>query len=149
MIRLISVCAALVSLLALSISVDAQGRPGGAGQGAGSRPSMGQQRHMGASMRQQAEMRRQEAEARRLVAEAKRQEAEARKAEAEAKRAAGAEHNRSEDMRELHPPDEHAADEAFLAEANAENQNLRDERPDLRGDNRGDHGRDSDDDDQT
>ena len=149
MIRLISVCAMLFTLLALSISVDAQGRPGGAGQGAGSRPSMGQQRHMGASMRQQDEMRRQEAQARRQAAAAKRQESETRRAEAEAKRAEAEENNRSEEARAEHPPDEHAADEAFLAEANAENQNLRDERPDLRGDNRGGHGRDSDDDDQT
>ena len=143
MIRLITVSATLVCLLALSMSVYAQGkRPGGAGSGASNRPSMSQHRDRADTMRQQAEMRRQEAEARRLVAEAKRQEADAQKAEAEAKRAAGEEHNRSEDMRELHPPNEHAADEAFLAEENAENQNLRDERPDLRGDNRGDHGRD-------
>ena len=135
MIRLISVCAALVTLLALSMSVDAQGRRPSGTTGAGNRPSMGQQRDMGASMRQQAEMRRQEAEA-------KQQEAEARLAEAEAKRAAAKEHNQSEDMRDEHPPNEHAAVEALLAEENAENQNLRDERPDLQRDNRGDHGHD-------
>ncbi len=150
MVRLMSVSATLVFLLALSMSVYAQGhRPVGAGSGAGNRPSMSQHRDRPDVMRQQSEMRRQEAEARRLAAEAKRQEAVARQAEAEARRAAAEEHNRSEEARAEHPPNEHAADEAFLAEENAENQNLRDERPDLRGDNRGDHGRDADDDDPT
>ena len=150
MIRLISIGAMLISLLALSTSVYAQGRSGGGpSQGASNRPSISQHHDRANVMRQQSEMRRQEAEASRLVAEANRQEAEARKADAEAKRAAAEEHNQSEEVRAEHPPNEHAADEAFLAEENAENQNLRDARPDLQGDNRGDHGHDSGDDDQS
>ena len=125
MIRLISVSAMLVSLLILSMSVYAQGnRPDGAGSGVGNRRLMSQQRGRADAMRQQAEMRRQEAAVRWLAADA-------RIAEAEAKRAAAEEHKRSEETCAAHPPNEHVAEEAFLAEENAENQNLRDERPDL------------------
>lgn len=46
-------------------------------------------------------------------------------------------------MRAKHPPNEDAADDAFVAEDNAVNQELRDERRNLRGDNRGDHGSDA------
>ena len=145
MIRLISVSAMLVSILTFSMSVYAQGhRPVGAGAGAGNRPSMSQHRDRPDTMRQQSEMRRQEAEARRLAAEANRQEADARQAEAEARRAAAEEHNRSEEARAEHPPNEHAADEAFRAELNADdNLALRDDRPTLGGENRREHGVDN------
>ena len=140
MIRLMSVSATLVFLLALSMSVYAQGhRPVGAGSGAGNRPSMSQHRDRPNVMRQQSDIRRQEAEARRLAAEVNRQEADARKTEAEARRAAAEEHNRSEEARA-----EHAADEAFRAELNADdNLALRDDRPDLAGQNRREHGVDN------
>ena len=147
MIRSIFVSVVLAALLTWSISADAQGRNPSGGAGAGNRPSMGQQQDM-RSMRQQSELRRQESEIRRQATETRRQEAELRKAEAENKRIAAEENNRSEESRTEHPPNGHAADEAFLAEENAESQNLRDERPDLRGDNRGDHGAETDNDDQ-
>lgn len=125
----------VLTTLALTTVANAQGRSSGARNSNAHRPSTIQQIDM-MSMRQQAEMRRQEAEARRQAADARRLEAEQRRAEAEA-------NNRSEDAQAEHPPNEHAAIEAFAAEGNAENQNLRDERPDLRGDNRDGHGEDN------
>ena len=141
MIRKISTSVVVASLLAISLAANAQGqRPSNAGQGAGSRPSMSQQRDM-SSMRQQAEMRRQEAEARRLAAEVKQQEADARRAEAGA---VVEEFGQSVAMREAHPPNSNAADEAFRAELNADdNLALRDDRPDLAGENRREHGVDN------
>ncbi len=148
MIRKISISVVVASLLAISLAANAQGqRPSSAGQGAGSRPSMSQQRDM-SSMRQQAdarrqevEMRRQEAEARRLAAEAKQHEADARRAEAGA---VVEEFGQSVAMREAHPPNSNAADEAFRAELNADdNLALRDDRPDLAGENRREHGVDN------
>ena len=143
----ISISVVVASLLTISLVANAQGRPSSAGQGAGSRPSMSQQRDM-SSMRQQAdarrqeaEMRRQEAEARRLAAEAKQQEADARRAEAGA---VVEEFGQSVAMREAHPPNSNAADEAFRAELNADdNLALRDDRPDLAGENRREHGVDN------
>ena len=86
--------------------------------------------------RQKAEMRRQEAEARRLAAEAKQQEADAG--------AVVEEFGQSVAMREAHPPNSNAADEAFRAELNADdNLALRDDRPDLAGENRREHGVDN------
>ena len=83
-------------------------------------------------------MQRQEAEARRLAAEAKQQEADARRAEAEA---VVEEFGQSVAMRAAHPPNSNAADEAFRAELNAhDNLALRDDRPDLAGENRREHG---------
>lgn len=129
------------ALLAFSAAADAQGRSGGAGGKAGSRPMPGQQRDMGAMQQQRAEVRRLEkVEAARLKAE----EAQRKRLEAEA-------NNASEQARTDHAPgeehgpnEEHAAPEAFIAEGNAENQNLREERRDRQGDNRGEHGPDSD-----
>ena len=126
-------------MFTLSIVADAQSRPGSPRNSAAQHPSTMQQRDS-TMMRQQAEMRRQEAEARRQTAEAQRLEAERRKAEAEAKRAEGEAHNRSEEARAEHPPNEHAAIEAIIAEGNADNQEVRDERSDLRGESRGEHG---------
>ena len=145
MIRKISISAVVASLLAISLAANAQGqRPGGAGSGASNRPSMSQQRDRADAMRQQAEMRRQDSQARRQAAEARRQKAEARRAEAEAKRAAAEEHNQSVAMREAHPPNSNAADEAFRAELNADdNLALRDDRRDLAGENRREHGVDN------
>lgn len=129
-------------LLAISAAADAQGRSGGAGGQAGSRPMPpGQQHEMGAMRQLDAETRRLEkVEAAHIRAEA----AQRKRLEAEA-------HNASEQARTEHAPGEergpnveHAAPEAFIAEGNAENQNLREERRDLQGDNRGDHGPDSD-----
>ena len=150
MIRNISISVVVASLLTISLAANAQGRPSSAGQGAGSRPSMNQQRDM-SSMRQQAdarrqeaEMRRQEAAARQLAAEAKQQEADASKAEADAAVAAGDQYGQSVAMREAHPPNSNAADEAFHAELNADdNLALRDDRPDLAGENRREHGVDN------
>ena len=140
--RKITFSALCAFLLLLSISVDAQGKRPDSGHGAANRPLTSQHRNRSDSMRQQAEIRRQQAAVRRQAAEARREVAEARKAEAEAKRIAAEEHNRSEQAREDHPPNENASVEAFLAEANAENQNLRDQRPNLRADNRNNHGHD-------
>ena len=83
--------------VAASTVTYAQGRPAGAGNDRGQRPSAGQQRNVD-SMRQQADLRRQEAEAKRAEAEAK---------------------NRSEQSRAEHPPNEQAADAAISAEENA------------------------------
>ena len=155
MIRLISISAVVALLLAISLAANAQGRPpGGAGSGASNRPSMSQHRDM-SSMRQQAdawrqaaEMRRQEAEAKRLIAEAKRLIAEVKQQEADARRAeAGAmveEFGQSVAMRAAHPPNSNAADVAFRAALNADdNLALRDDRPDLAGENRREHGVDN------
>ncbi len=141
MIRNISFSVVVASLVAISLAANAQGqRPSSAGQGAGSRPSMSQQRDM-SSMRQQADARRQKAEARRLAAVAKQQEADARRAEAGA---VVEEFGQSVAMREAHPPNSNAADEAFRAELNADdNLALRDDRPDLAGENRREHGVDN------
>ena len=148
MIRKISISVVVASLLAISLAANAQGqRPSSAGKGAGNRPSMSQQRDT-SSMRQQAdarrqeaEMRRQEADARRLEAEAKRQEADAKKAE---EVAAGEQYGQSIAMRAAHPPNSNAADEAFRAELNADdNLALRDDRPALAGENRREHGVDN------
>ena len=143
----ISISVIVVSLLVISQAANAQGRPSHAGQSLGNRPSMSQQRDM-FSMRQQsdarrqdAEIRRQEAEAGRLAAEAKQQEADARSAEAGA---VADEFGQSVAMREAHPPNSNAADEAFRAELNADdNLALRDDRPDLAGENRKEHGVDN------
>ena len=150
MVRKISISVVVASLLAISLAANAQGRPGGAGSGASNRPSMSQQRNMSRmrqqadARRQEAKMRRQEAEVRRLAAEAKQQEADARKAEADAAVAAGEQHGQSVAMRAAHPPNSNAADEAFRAELNADdNLALRDDRPDLAGENRREHGVDN------
>ena len=147
MIRKISISVVVASLLVISLAANAQGRPGGAGSGASNRPSMSQQRDMSRmrqqadARRQEAEMRRQEADARRLEAEAKRQEADAKKAE---EVAAGEQYGQSIAMRAAHPPNSNAADEAFRAELNADdNLALRDDRPDLAGENRREHGVDN------
>ena len=140
MIRNISISVVVASLLAISLAANAQGRPGGAGSGASNRPSMSPQRDM-SRMRQQADARRQEADARRQEAEAKRQEADAKKAE---EVAVGEQYGQSIAMRAAHPPNSNAADEAFRAELNAEdNLALRDDRPDLAGENRREHGVDN------
>ena len=148
MIRLISISAVVALLLAISLAANAQGRPpGGAGSGASNRPSMSQQHDM-SSMRQQSEARRQEAEMRRQAADARRLEADARRLEADAKKAeavaAGEQYGQSVAMRSAHPPNSNAADEAFRAELNADdNLALRDDRPDLAGENRREHGVDN------
>ncbi len=141
MIRLISISAVVALLLAISLAANAQGRPpGGAGSGASNRPSMSQQHDM-SSMRQQSDARRQEAEMRRQAADARRLEADAKKAEAVA---AGEQYGQSVAMRSAHPPNSNAADEAFRAELNADdNLALRDDRPDLAGENRREHGVDN------
>ena len=148
MIRKISISVVVASLLAISLAANGQAqRPSSAGQGPGSRPSMSQQRGMSRvrqqpdARRQEAEMRRQEAEARRLAAEAKQQEADAKKAEVAA---AGEQYGKSIAMRAAHPPNPNAADEAFRAELNADdNLALRDDRRDLAGENRREHGVDN------
>ena len=141
MIRLISISAVVALLLAISLAANAQGKPpGGAGSGASNRPSMSQQRDM-SSMRQQSDARRQEADMRRQAADARRLEADAKKAE---EVAAGEQYGQSVAMRSAHPPNSNAADEAFRAELNADdNLALRDDRPDLAGENRREHGIDN------
>ena len=137
MIRKISISVVVTSLLAISLAANAQGRPGGTGSGASNRPSMSQQRGM-SSMRQQADARRQEAEMRHQEAEARRLAAEVKQHEAEA---VVEEFGQSVAMRAAHPPNSNAADEAFRAELNAhDNLALRDDRPDLAGENRREHG---------
>lgn len=120
MIHKISAGAIVCALFAISMTAYAQGRPAGAGsQGGGGRPSMSQQQDRGATMRQDSELRRQQSEARRRAAEDKRLAAEA---DAAAKRAAGEAHNMSGDTPSgRQAPNENAAPEAFLAEANAMN----------------------------
>jgi hypothetical protein len=132
MMRSISLGALSIGLLAISLGAHAQGRgPGGApSQSAGQRPAISSQIETG---RMTAEARRQEAEARRLQAEARRQEAQARRQAAEA-------NNQSEAARAAHPPNEHAADQAFSAEANAENADRREQRRALRRENPQDGG---------
>ena len=141
MIRKISISAVVALLLAISLAANAQGKPpGGAGSGASNRPSMSQQRDM-SSMRQQSDARRQEADMRRQAADARRLEADAKKAE---EVAAGEQYGQSVAMRSAHPPNSNAADEAFRAELNADdNLALRDDRPDLAGENRREHGIDN------
>ena len=120
MIHKLSAGAIVCALFAISMTAYAQGRPAGAGsQGGGGRPSMSQQQSRGASMRQDSELRRQQSEARRQAAEEKRLAAEA---DAAAKRAAGEAHNMSGDTPSgRQAPNEHAAQEAFDAELNADN----------------------------
>ena len=60
--------------------------------------------------------------------------------ESQQRRAAGEAHNRSTEARAQHPPDEHAADEARLAEKNSANKDRREERRALREKNRRSHG---------
>ncbi len=126
MIHKISTGAIVCALFAISMTAYAQGRPAGAGsQGGGGRPSMSQQQDRGATMRQDSELRRQQSEARRRAAEDKRLAAEA---DAAAKRAAGEAHNRSAEMRALHPPQADLPEEAILKGDNADNKTLRGER---------------------
>jgi hypothetical protein len=134
MIRLISLSALSACLLAISVPADAQGqRPSGAqnrgapSQSIGSRPTISGQ----------SETRRVTAEALRREAGANRVESETRRAAAQARREAAQANNRSEDARAAHPPNEKAAEEAFLAEQNADKKNLRAERRALRRANRG------------
>jgi hypothetical protein len=131
-------CIAL--LLASSLS-QAQGRrPSGAGaQGPSPRPTLSQPLESG---RFEADSRRLQADSRRLEAEQQRLDAEQRRLEAEQKRLAAAENDRSDDSRAEHPPNDHAADEASAAEDNALNADLREERAERQGDNRGDRGPD-------
>ena len=63
-------------------------------------------------------------------------QAQARRAEAEARRQAAAANNKSAEARAAHPPNEHAADEAFLAEQNAEGRDARSARREQRRENR-------------
>ena len=152
MIRRASLCIALVSLLGLSLAVDAQGRrpssPGNQGRAPGgpstTRPSTTRPSDFGRSSmearRAEAAARRAEAEARRGQAETRRAEAEQRRLEAQRRREEAAANNQSATARVDHPPNENAAAEAFLAEQNAENQDLRDERAELREENRGERG---------
>ncbi len=143
---------AAVGVIAASASY-AQGRSGG--QGRGQAPSQMRDSARQDSMRRDMEDMRARSEQRRLEAEASRAEAVAKRAEAEAARAEGeanrqngedarAAHDRSAEMRAAHPPNEHAAAEAFLAEENALNAELREQRKDLRGENRGDRGPEDD-----
>ena len=130
--RYARLCLLFLSLTCISLAADAQGRrPSGAGAHRGTaRPGTGRPLDIGrANMASQ----RQEMEAAREAAAARQQEAERRRLEAEA-------NNRSAEARAENPPNEHAADEAFLAEENAENQELREERRELQGDNRGERG---------
>lgn len=140
---------AALGVIAASASY-AQGR--GGGQGHGQAPSQMRDsarqdniRRDMEGMRARAEERRREAEARRAEAEEKRAEAEARHAEANGRgEDARAEHDRSAQARAEHPPNEHAAPDAFLAEENALNAELREQRKGLRAENRGDRGPDDD-----
>jgi hypothetical protein len=119
MIHKLSAGAIVCALFAISMAAYAQGRPAGAGsQGGGGRPSMSQQQDRGATMRQDSERRRQQSEARRQAAEDKRLAVEA---DAAAKRAAGEAHNRSEEMRALHPPQATLPEEAGLQSGNDRN----------------------------
>jgi hypothetical protein len=117
MIRRTTLCLTVAALIGLSSQAGAQGRaPAGAGH---STPAMSQ-----AEIRNRvaaADARRQDA-ARRAEAEARRAEAQRRRAEAEA-------HNNSDEARAAHPPDEHAADNATLAEQNADRRERRERRP--------------------
>lgn len=99
--QLLMIGGLVLAAITVDTSAHAQGRPAGAGQGTANRPTATQPNERSA-MRQQAETRRQEAEARR-------QEAATRRAEAETM-------NRSERLHADHPPNEHAADEAFAAD---------------------------------
>ena len=143
---------AALGVIAASASF-AQGRSGG--QDRGQAPSQMRDSARQDSMRRDIEDMRARSEERRLEAEARRAEAESKRAEAEAARAEGetnsqhgedarAEHDRSVQVRIDHPPNEHAAPEAFLAEENALNAELREQRKDLRAENRGDRGPDDD-----
>jgi len=129
--RQASLCTVFVLLVGLSLSAHAQGhRPSGAAnQGLTRSPTVLSPSDSG---RVSIEARRQEMEARRAAAQARSQEAQRKRQEAEA-------NNRSAEARAEHPPSEKAAAEAVLAEQNAENQELRDGRKDLKEENRGDH----------
>jgi hypothetical protein len=61
--------------------------------------------------------------------------------EAEQRREDGQAHNRSAEQRAEHAPNEHAADEARLADQNKTNKDRRAERRELKGENRGTHGK--------
>ena len=140
-----------VGVFAASASY-AQGRSGG--QDRGQAPSQMRDSARQDSMRRDMKDMRARSEERRREAEAKKAEAEARHEEAEARRAAAeansrgedsrAEHDRSAEARAEHPPNEQAAPEAFLAEENALNAELREQRKDLRAENRGDRGPEDD-----
>ncbi len=136
---------AALGVIAASASY-AQGR--GGGQGRGQAPSQMRDSARQDSMRRDMEDMRARSEQRRLEADARRVEAEAKRAEAEANRQNGedarAVHDRSAEMRAAHAPNEHAAPEAFLAEENALNAELREQRKDLRAENRGDRGPEDD-----
>lgn len=106
--RLLTISFAMTALAVSSIA-DAQGRSGGARDGAGNRPSE-TQRDM-TSMQEQADERRAEAEEHSL-------ESEQRRLEAEAKRAEGEAHNLSEQARAEHAPNEKANEAAMSAERN-------------------------------
>ena len=73
-------------------------------------------------------------DAQRTAAEARRAAAKANSGGEEAR----AGHDRSAEMRAEHPPNENAAPEAFLAEENALNAELREQRKNMRAENRGD-----------
>jgi hypothetical protein len=66
---------------------------------------------------------------------------ETHRLEAQQRRADGEAHNRSAEARAEHAPNEHAADEATLADQNSKNKDKRSERRALKGENRGDHGK--------
>lgn len=138
MIRHVSLCLVFAAAVAAGPAAYAQGhRPAGAGGPASAGgptsaagQSFGHAPTFGGSLDSQ-----------RLHSDAGQATADANRAAAEAKRQAGRSHNKSEEKRAAHPPNEHAADEAFLAEQNAGNKDLRDQRKDLKGKNRGDHGK--------
>ncbi|MCH9025638.1 MAG: hypothetical protein IIA05_00800 [Proteobacteria bacterium] len=149
---------AVFGVIAASASY-AQGRSGG--QGRGQTPSQMRDsayqdsvRRDLEDMRARAAERRREAEAARAADDTRRAEAEAGHAAAQARHAAAethsrgenasAEHERSASSRAEHPPNEQAAPEAFMAEENALNAELRKQRKDLRAENRGGHAPDDD-----
>lgn len=101
----------------------AQGVPGGAGLGTSRGPVFSSPAGLGQS-----------------AAQSRRQD-EQHRLEAQQRRAEGEAHNRSAEARSEHAPDEHAADEARLADKNSANKDRREQRRELRGKNRGDHGR--------
>lgn len=126
MIRHMSLCLFFAATLAMA-GANAQGhRPAGVGgQSAGHSPTA-----FGGSL-----------ESQRFHSDFGRTTADTKRAEADAKREAAKAKNKSEDARAAHPPNEHAADEAFLAEQNADNKDQRDQRRDSKSENRADHGK--------
>lgn len=131
-------CIVLAVLGGIGTAVHAQGhRPSTPGtQGLSRAPTVGNPlgfEQLGSFERLNAEARRQHTEARRAAAEARREEAQRKRQEAQAR-------NKSDEARAKHPPNQQAASEAFLADQNAENQTLRDERKQTKEKNRGDHG---------